>query len=354
MWSLRLSRCARPEVGTWSTYTVLGFVGYLTASIVVGLLAARAALPLAERLVVMLVPPIALVTVVRVTSWYRRRERIVFYHVTVAALLGAMLVGAVLGLRPPVIADFVAIGVAIFLGFGRLGCFHVACCYGRIASWGVRYREAHAKQGFPRRLVGRPLLPVQLLEAFASGLLALAGVWMLERDPGTAAVVLVIGYAVVRFALELGRGDGGRPYWSGLSEAQWIAVTSAVVAALCAPTLTALVAAGLLVSAASVLALRRRRPRFRLRTPQHIEELARAHSALSGLGEGAALTTSAGLLVSIHTLPDQRLDLLWSHPALVLDDARTLAHQLYPGVEVVPARSAGMVHVLIPAGQLTR
>ncbi|MDQ3367187.1 MAG: prolipoprotein diacylglyceryl transferase [Myxococcota bacterium] len=347
MASLRLSRCARPEVGTWSTYTVLGFVGYLAASILVGLLAAREALPLSERLVVLLVPPIALVVVVRVTSWYRRRERIVFYHVTASAVLGAMLVGGVLGLRTLVIADLVVIGVALFLAFGRLGCFHVACCYGRIATWGVRYRDAHARQGLPRRLVGRTLLPVQLVEACASALLAIAGVLVMDRGAGTATVVFVIGYAHVRFLLELARGDGGRPYYGGLSEAQWVAATSAVIAAAWARTGAGLVAAGVLASAAGVIALRQRRPGARLRTPQHLEELAQVHSTLSTLREGATVTTSAGLQVSVHRLPDQRLDLLWSHPALVLDDARSLAHQLYERVEIVPARSAGMVHVLI-------
>ncbi|MGM7319828.1 prolipoprotein diacylglyceryl transferase family protein, partial [Idiomarina sp. ST10R2A5] len=48
------------------------------------------------------------------------------------------------------------------------------------------------------------------------GALVLAG-----TAAGTAAGLYVAAYAVLRFGLEELRGDPGRRYWRGLSEAQW-------------------------------------------------------------------------------------------------------------------------------------
>jgi prolipoprotein diacylglyceryltransferase len=136
-------------------------------------------------------------------------ETIVFYRTAIAAWLLAVMAG-----RTARISDLVVVLTLAFLAFGRVGCFRVACCHGRPARFGVRYTHAHARLGFPRRWVGRPLVPVQLFEAVASAVLAVAGVVLLVRGaaPGTATKILIVGYALVRFPLELLRGDGARPH----------------------------------------------------------------------------------------------------------------------------------------------
>jgi hypothetical protein len=44
------------------------------------------------------------------------------------------------------------------------------------------------------------------------------------------ALIYIVGYAPVRFALELVRGDWARPHRWGLSEAQWAAPATAIAA----------------------------------------------------------------------------------------------------------------------------
>ena len=113
------------------------------------------------------------------------------------------------------------------------------------------------------------------------------------------------GYAVIRFGLELLRGDSQRLYWHGLSEAQW---TSLLVAL----AITALAAAGLvpglalhaICAAALVLAipLAVRRPR-ELLDPRHVRELARRLPAPRP-GAPRVATTSLGVQVSVGVTGD--------------------------------------------------
>ena len=60
----------RPTVGrrNWSTYTVLGFIGYLVASAFAGVLATGWELELGERLVVLIAPPASFVATVAVAT----------------------------------------------------------------------------------------------------------------------------------------------------------------------------------------------------------------------------------------------------------------------------------------------
>ena len=122
--------------------------------------------------------------------------------------------------RPLALADLLAAVIPLGHAFGRIGCFFYGCCYGRDS-------DAWCAVTFPvgspcwyehgRKLVS--VLPTQLFEAAA--LLALFGarmlVWFKFKQGGTETrrglgdgLILglyLIGYAVIRFFIEILRGD---------------------------------------------------------------------------------------------------------------------------------------------------
>ncbi len=123
--------------------------------------------------------------------------------------------------------DPVAVGLAFFLAFGRLGCTLVGCCHGRPSSVGLVYDERHASDGFPSHLVGVRLFPVQPLES--AGLLVIGATGLAAMPfarPGMVLVWFLIAYATLRFGLEGLRGDR-RPHLLGLSQSRWMAIAEA-------------------------------------------------------------------------------------------------------------------------------
>jgi len=189
-------------------------------------------------------------------------ERFTFYHYQLAVLAAAGGLLAAAGGPVLVHLDLVAIGLAVAHAIGRLGCLAAGCCHGRATPWGVRYREEHAADGFPRELVGVPLAPVQAAESLAvtalalgGGVLVIAGSGAGGAAPGTALALYVAGYGAVRFLLERWRGDR-RPGWVGLSEAQWTALAAvAAVVALGAARVLPIGAAGIATGTALLLLL---------------------------------------------------------------------------------------------------
>ena len=117
--------------------------------------------------------------------------------------------------NPLKLADLLAAVVPLGHAFGRIGCFFYGCCYGRDS-------DAWCAVTFPmgspswyehgRQMVS--VLPTQLFEAAA--LLALFGLLMLiwrktrgtgHEAQGTITGVYLCGYAVIRFGIEILRGD---------------------------------------------------------------------------------------------------------------------------------------------------
>src|SRR6266536_430673 len=184
--------------------------------------------------------------------------------------------------------DVTVLGVGLFLACGRVGCLMVGCCHGRPASWGVRYRDEHAAAGFPAYLVGVRLLPVQALESVWALAVSLAGAGLVLAGaaPGVALEWYLVAYAAGRFFLELVRGDAGRVYLLGFSEAQWTSLASPLAVTL--------------AGAAAALPVRRRLaavPSHRLLRPRHVREVAEALAAPAH-GRPAVTTTSLGIRVS--------------------------------------------------------
>lgn len=344
MTRLSLSSCARPTLTSRriSTYTVMGFTGYAVASLLGSVLAIHWQLTLGERLITCFAPPLAFIVVVTVASAVVGRERIVFYQTACAGVVAVAAAAAIAGTRVARPVDIATLGIGTFLVFGRLGCTAVACCHGTLGR-GITYGRAHAAIGFWHRWVGRPLWPVQLLEAAASLVLVVVALAS-SSQAGRAAQVYISGYAAIRFALELRRGDSARPQLLGLSEGQWLAIITAAASAVWArDVFTVAVAAVVAAGAAGLVATRRRRELF---APQHLRLLDRAMTAAS---DGTRHETPLGVAVSRHDLADGRVDwvLSSSHPYWSEVSVRRLAHAMWPAWELVVGRTPGVMHVLV-------
>ena len=329
-----------------STYTVLGFIGYGVAAIACSVLSLAWGMTARDRLVCFFVPPIAFLAVVSIVRRRLRRERIVFYQTASAAVVSATAIAAIAGGHAARVCDVATLGIGVFLVFGRIGCFSVACCHGRPARRGVVYGPAHVAVGFWARWVGRALWPTQLVEAAVSLVLVIAALALGWRSPGTPALVYIVAYGLARFALELVRGDAGRPYALGASEAQWTALATVVACAIWRPAPATIAAALGLAAACGTLVVRR--ARRALVQPAHLRELDRACMAAST--EGGKHETSLGVEVSCHDLPDGRTDWILSStsPRWSAALARQLAAALWLEHELVEGRIGSIVHVLVP------
>jgi Prolipoprotein diacylglyceryl transferase len=351
------SRLTRPRIGKHSAYTVLGFAGHGAANALGVVLARRWELGLGDRLIGFLVPPLAFVLATTVATALKGREWIVFYHALFSALAAVALIGALAGEQLARLVDLTVLGIGAFLVLGRLGCFRVACCHGRpiragasrwLAAMSVTYDREHVAAGLWPRLAGHPLVPVQLLEAVASAAcvgFALAG----SAEPGRAAAIYAAGYACVRFALELWRGDPVRPCAAGLSEAQWASlVLAALVASLWLQAWTAIPFAAMVIAAAALVARRRRRE---LVQPAHLAELDRLAGAVLADPHHARRDSHLGVGLSSHLLDDGRRDWILSsqHPAWSPVTAQRLAAVLWPQAELLVGRTPGVVHLIEPA-----
>jgi phosphatidylglycerol:prolipoprotein diacylglycerol transferase len=108
-------------------------------------------------------------------------------------------------------------GPAMMLGlfFGRIGCFLAGCCWGRAASvpWAVRFNDPESFCS----LRGIPVHPTQIYEAVGGLVLFfyLNWRWKTRAFVGQIFFETVIGYSVLRFLVELYRGDDYRGYVFG-------------------------------------------------------------------------------------------------------------------------------------------
>lgn len=213
---------------SWPVYGLCVCGGALLAAGWMTALAAAAGMSPRRALLQALIGIMAALALAYATKAVTGGERFTFYHYQLVVLAAGGTAAAWMD-RPALAGlDVLAVGLAVAHGVGRLGCLAAGCCHGRALPWGIRYGGAHAADGFPSRLVGVPLLPVQLLESLALGGLAVAGSVLVVANgaasrPGIALVLYVGGYGVVRFLLERWRGDR-RPSFGPFSEAQWTAL----------------------------------------------------------------------------------------------------------------------------------
>lgn len=96
-------------------------------------------------------------------------------------------------------------------GIGRLGCFLAGCCFGSETDW---WWGVH--------LHGADRHPTQLLEAL--GLFALGLYIHKNKNNSRSLMVYLISYGLLRFVVELLRGDEIRGQWGFLTPSQWISI----------------------------------------------------------------------------------------------------------------------------------
>ncbi len=151
------------------------------------------------------------------------REELVYYRHEIAILVVNLLVLWLI--NQPVLSflDITLLGVGTFLAFGRVGCYNVGCCHGRPCTKGVKYTQEHVDEGFPNYYIGIKIFPLPLVESFFVAITVVIGVWLFlsSLPKGTVLIWYTVFYGTVRFILEFFRGDPERPYFLGLSEAQW-------------------------------------------------------------------------------------------------------------------------------------
>ncbi|HEY0713803.1 MAG TPA: prolipoprotein diacylglyceryl transferase family protein [Polyangia bacterium] len=126
----------------------------------------------------------------------------------------------------PMLADAVAPALAAGHAIGRLGCYAAGCCYGHPCSDGVfcvRFPSGsvayeHLTKPGSVDMVAPPVFALQLVEALAL-LLICVGLLLWQRRQrwaGQLFVIYLVAYGVVRFVLELYRGDDARRFIASL------------------------------------------------------------------------------------------------------------------------------------------
>jgi prolipoprotein diacylglyceryltransferase len=219
--------CLKPNVHAlgreWSSFQICGCVGLALGTTLALVLAGVTGLSGAVVVVLLSSGVFTFLVLAMATQVITGRESLVYYHHEVAILSVSGVLLATVGLPVRPYLDVTALGLGVFLTCGRCGCLMVGCCHGKPSRWGIRYGEAHAREGFPAAYVGARLFPVQALEAavVATIVSACSIAVVFCAAPGAAVSSYVACYSAARIWLEELRGDGTRPYWMRLSEAQW-------------------------------------------------------------------------------------------------------------------------------------
>lgn len=207
----------------WSSFQICGAMGLLVGTSLAMFLATQSGSSRAVVGGLLAMGVLTFLALAMATKIITGRESLVYYHHEVAILsTSAVLLAA---FDQPVLPylDVTALGLGVFLAFGRCGCLMVGCCHGKPHSWGVRYGQQHATEGFPACYVGVRLFPVQALESITVAVIVAVGVVLVLRGDraGAALSWYIVSYSTARIWLEELRGDRARPYWLRLSEAQW-------------------------------------------------------------------------------------------------------------------------------------
>ncbi len=119
------------------------------------------------------------------------------------------------------LADLFAVVIPLGHAFGRVGCFFYGCCYGRPASACCAVAFPRGSPAWHEQLnagliqsnaqTALPVLPTQLFEAFAVFLLFVVLFFLYRRfwkaHPGFVTGCYFMGYACIRFGIEVLRGD---------------------------------------------------------------------------------------------------------------------------------------------------
>ena len=133
-----------------------------------------------------------------------RRSGLVWYGGLIGASLATITFSRLKGISLWKLADVMAPSIALGHFFGRFGCLMTGCCYGRPTHlpWAIQFPKDHWTAGVP-------VHPTQIYEALLNGALYVALMWLYRRKKfdGQIFGAYLIGYAILRVAVESFRGD---------------------------------------------------------------------------------------------------------------------------------------------------
>jgi hypothetical protein len=350
-----------------SAFQICGVAGFAAAAALACLLAIAAgrSLPVVAALIAS--AALTFFGVTLLTRLISGGDELTHYHYLFALLVSSTLLLRLIGAPLLVYLDLAALGFGTTIAIGRLGCLTAGCCHGRPSRWGLCYGPAHIDNGLESYLAGARLFPIQLVEAAAAATLVAAGAAMilLGRPAGTALACYLSGYACVRLVLEFARGDQQRPFWMGLSEAQWTSLLLlAVVAVLGAGGVLPLEGWQVAAVSAAALALLtamlivRRTAWGRLLHARHIHEIANAlYAPASDLEAIRVVTTSLGLRLSCsavvgtsgpamhYAISSQREHLRYADAARIADLIINIRHPGRP-YQILPSTQR-VYHIIV-------
>jgi len=266
-----------------SAFHFFGIIGYIASNLLGVILCYYSHLHIGTGLLLSLTGALTFFLLAILAKIITGEEVIVYYHHEIAILVTCVIVLKLL--HAPILSylDITILGIATFLAFGRIGCFNVGCCHGKPAGKGVVYHHEHVESGFTFYYEGVPLFPVQLLESGFVFLVVIAGSIILlgHSSPGTVLIFYTAVYGTFRFFIEFIRGDSERPYFKGLSEAQWTTLLLMALSVIFAfvgflPLFSWHLLAASLIFLASVITVVYNRTTSRLMNPRHIRQIAMA------------------------------------------------------------------------------
>lgn len=123
-------------------------------------------------------------------------------------------------------ADFLIVALPLGHAIGRVGCFLVGCCYGKPwnGPWAVTFTDPQALVA--THLLGVPLHPTQLYEAFANLIIFAVLHFSYQKKHRAGSIVLLYAafYGLLRFGIEFFRGDFRGGFFLGMSPSQLVSV----------------------------------------------------------------------------------------------------------------------------------
>ena len=119
--------------------------------------------------------------------------------------------------RPLALGDLLCVVIPLGHAFGRIGCFFYGCCYGRLSESPIAVAFPRASPAWYEQMnaglisaaaqKSLPVLPTQLFEAAANLLLFVVLFFFFRRIKRGTMALYLIGYALIRFGMEILRGD---------------------------------------------------------------------------------------------------------------------------------------------------
>lgn len=113
---------------------------------------------------------------------------------------------------------------------GRIGCLLNGCCYGEVCEvhnpFGIHYPDTWIARATDPGLALGPRWPSPLFEAVGLALIGLSLLWIFKKTKSRGQIVplYMMLYGILRFLVEMTRGDDIRGHFGALSTGQWFAV----------------------------------------------------------------------------------------------------------------------------------